>query len=69
MPMAHRYTYRVTWSPEDREHVGLCAEFPSRCWLPSTPEQALAGIQRVVAESVTDMRVNDEPIPEPLSVR
>ena len=23
-----RYTYRVTWSEEDREHVGLCAEFP-----------------------------------------
>ena len=23
------FTYRVTWSPEDREHVGLCAEFPS----------------------------------------
>ncbi len=23
------FTYRVTWSPEDGEHVGLCAEFPS----------------------------------------
>lgn len=23
------YTYRVTWSQEDGEHVGLCAEFPS----------------------------------------
>ncbi len=23
------YTYRVTWSPEDGEYVGLCAEFPS----------------------------------------
>jgi hypothetical protein len=24
-----RYTYRVTWSEEDEEYVGLCAEFPS----------------------------------------
>ena len=28
-----RYTYRVTWSEEDQEHVGLCAEFPSLSWL------------------------------------
>ena len=24
-----RYTYRVTWSEEDTEYVGLCAEFAS----------------------------------------
>ncbi len=24
-----RYTYRVTWSGDDNEYVGLCAEFPS----------------------------------------
>ena len=22
-----QYTYRVTWSAEDNEYVGLCAEF------------------------------------------
>lgn len=43
------YTYRVTWSPEDDEHVGLCAEFPSPSWLAATPEAALAGIRKVVA--------------------
>ena len=37
------YTYRVTWSPEDGEHVGLCAEFPSLSWLARTPEAALKG--------------------------
>jgi len=35
------YTYRVTWSPEDGEHVGLCAELPSLSWLAKTPEAAL----------------------------
>ena len=23
------YTYRLTWSPEDGEHIGLCTEPPS----------------------------------------
>ena len=27
--MTDHYTYRITWSPEDGEHVGLCVEFPS----------------------------------------
>lgn len=44
------YTYRVTWSPEDGEHVGLCAEFPSLSWLAATPEDALTGIRQVVAD-------------------
>jgi len=36
----NHYTYRVTWSAEDNEHVGLCAEFPSLSWLAPTPEKA-----------------------------
>ena len=65
--MINHYTYRVTWSPEDAEHVGLCAEFPSLSWLAATPEKALAGIRKVVAEVVADMQTSGEPIPEPLA--
>jgi predicted HicB family RNase H-like nuclease len=65
--MNNHYTYRVTWSPEDDEHVGLCSEFPSLSWLAATPEKALAGIRKVVAEVVADMQANGEPIPEPLA--
>ena len=36
-----RYTYRVTWSGDDNEYVGLCAEFPSLSWLAKTPGVAL----------------------------
>jgi len=61
------YTYRVTWSPEDKEHVGLCAEFPSLSWLAPTPEEALTGIRQIVSESIADMQTNGEPIPEPLA--
>ena len=63
------YTYRVTWSTEDGEYVGLCAEFPSLSWLAGTQEEALRGIRKVVAESVTDMKANGEPIPEPIAAR
>lgn len=60
-----RYTFRVTWSPEDGEHVGLCAEFPSLSWLARSPEPALKGIRRLVAEAVTDMQAAGEPFPAP----
>jgi predicted HicB family RNase H-like nuclease len=62
-----RYTYRVTWSPEDSEYVGLCAEFPSLSWLAASPEAALVGIRRVVAGVVTDMRASGEVPPSPLA--
>ena len=61
------YTYRVTWSSDDNEHVGLCAEFPSLSWLASSPEKALTGIRKVVAEIIKDMKLSKELIPEPLS--
>ena len=63
------YTYRVTWSPEDGEHVGLCAEFGSLSWLAATPEEALAGIRQVVAETVADLQASGEPVPQPLAER
>ena len=63
----NHYTYRVTWSQEDNEHVGLCAEFPSLSWLAPTPEKALAGIRRVVGEVVVDMQDTVESIPNPLA--
>lgn len=56
------FTYRTTWSSEDGEHVGLCAEFPSLSWLAATPESALAGIRKVVAEAVRGMEANGEKV-------
>ena len=61
------YTYRVTWSDEDREFIGLCAEFPSLSWLAATPEAAIKGIRKVVEKVLYDLKKNQEPIPEPLS--
>jgi predicted HicB family RNase H-like nuclease len=64
-----RFTYRVTWSEDDKEYAGLCAEFASLGWLARTPEAALKGIRKVVAEIVKDMRERGEAIPEPISSR
>ena len=67
--MNDHYTYRVTWSPEDNEHVGLCAEFPSLSWLAPTPAKALAGIQRMVRDSLADMQNTGETPPQPIADR
>lgn len=64
-----RYTYRVTWSEDDGEYVGLCAEFPSLSWLSKTPEAALKGIRNLVAETVSEMESGDESVPEPIASR
>ena len=64
-----RYTYRVTWSEDDNEHVGLCAEFSSLSWLARTPEAALKGIRKLVADIVKDMDDCGETIPEPIACR
>jgi predicted HicB family RNase H-like nuclease len=64
-----KYTYRVTWSEEDDEYVGLCIEFPSVSWLAASPEDSLAGIRATVADVVADLQTNGEPVPEPLATK
>lgn len=64
-----QYTFRVIWSEEDQEFVGLCAEFPSLSWLEEDQERALRGIVSLVKETVADMQTNGERIPEPLSLQ
>lgn len=64
-----RYTYRVTWSEEDGEYIGLCVEFASLSWLAPDPEAALHGIRQVVADVVADLQKNGEAVPEPLAAR
>jgi predicted RNase H-like HicB family nuclease len=69
MPDATHYTYRVTWSAEDGEHVATVAEFPSLSWLAATAVEALAGLAAVVQDVLADMAASGGPIPEPLSER
>jgi len=57
-----KYTYRVIWSEEDQEFVGLCAEFPSLSWLEEEQDAALHGIVRLVSDTLKDMEANKEPL-------
>ena len=68
VPDARKYTYRVIWSEEDQEHIGLVAEFPSLSWLAATPSEALAGITKLVADVLADMVKAKETPPVPLSL-
>ena len=67
--MSDHYTYRVTWSAEDEEHVGLCTEFPSLSWLAPTPDEALTGIRKLVSDCGEDLRAEGEEPPQPFADR
>lgn len=67
LQIADKYTYRVTWSEEDNEYVGLCAELPSLSWLAATPEDALKGIRSTVKKCIRDLNQTGEPIPKAIT--
>lgn len=60
------YAYRIMWSAEDEEFVGLCSEFPSLSWLEPTPDSAFSGIRRLVADVLDDMKKSGETPPVPI---
>ena len=64
-----KFTYRITWSEDDGEYVGLCAEFPSLSWLAPAPEAALKGIRKLVNEVVAEMLTSGEVVPEPIATK
>lgn len=61
------YNYRVVWSEQDQEHVGLCDEFPSLSCLEPDPTMAFTGILKLVESVVAHM--GEEIIPEPITER
>lgn len=63
----HHYSYKLTWSVEDQEFVGLCVEFPSLSYLDEDRSTALEGITNLVENVVADMEANGEKVPEPIA--
>ncbi|MEO8179181.1 MAG: toxin-antitoxin system HicB family antitoxin [Deltaproteobacteria bacterium] len=68
MNIVDRYTYRVIWSEDDQEFVGLCAEFPSLSWLSAEREDALRGIVQLIRDTLADLDDTEE-APVPLNDR
>ncbi len=69
MKIYEKYAYRVIWSEEDKEFVGLCAELPSISWLSHNQTEAFKGIMKLAASIVKDMQTAGEFVPEPISTR
>lgn len=63
--MIDHSTYWVSWSVDDNEYVGLCAEFPSLSWMAPTPDEAFSGIRRLVSDCLMDMETTGETPPKP----
>jgi predicted HicB family RNase H-like nuclease len=61
------YSYRVIWSDEDQEYVGLCAEFASLSYLNESRIAALNGITDLVENIIVDLETNGEKVPTPIS--
>ncbi|WP_280248781.1 hypothetical protein [Nocardia abscessus] len=62
-PTADRYTYRVL-----REHdafVARCAEFPALSWSAPTPEEAHAGLAKLVDNTLRDLINSGGDVPQP----
>ncbi|MEV4761141.1 type II toxin-antitoxin system HicB family antitoxin [Micromonospora chokoriensis] len=68
-PDVSHYTYRVTWSVQDREFVAACAEFPSLSWLAPSQIETLQGLQDLLREVIADMAEQGEAVPQPFAER
>jgi len=60
----NKYNYKISWSDDDNEYVGLCEKYPSLSWLAKTPEDALRGIIKLVNEVEDDIEVQSKKDPE-----
>jgi predicted HicB family RNase H-like nuclease len=65
----NRYAYRVQWSPDYNQYVGVCIELPYLRREAETAEQAVAAIEQATREHVDAMRTCGEAAPTPLCER
>lgn len=66
---ADKYTYRLLWDEDKQRYRGVCSEFPDLRYDATSTSDALAGIQRRVAEEIASLSRLKKAIPEPLAVR
>ena len=50
----YKQNYKVSWSEENQDYVGVCPKFPSLCSHDKTPLGALSGIRNLVDGVVKD---------------
>ncbi len=52
-------TYKVIYSEEDKEYVGLCDQFPGLSWLEPTEADALEGIKKTANEVLFELEPSE----------
>lgn len=68
-PNAAEYSYRVIYSPEDEEFVGLCDEFPFMSHLDRNQVKAMEGIKSAVEFAIDLLLEDGNEVPLPMSQR
>ncbi|MGB0562954.1 MAG: hypothetical protein ACPGVO_14300 [Spirulinaceae cyanobacterium] len=59
------YSYRVFWSEEDQEFIGLCEEFSLLSHLDESSDLAFAGIKALVKDVIEYREQQNQYIPQP----
>ncbi len=65
----NHYTYRVEWSPDYADYVGVCLELPFLVERAPTAHDAMTAIATAVDRKLVEMREFGDPAPAPLSER
>jgi hypothetical protein len=66
----NHYTYRAEWSPEHDEYLGRCVEIPDLLpWSAPTAPEAIAGMERIVAQHVRGVADSAATAPTSLTER
>jgi predicted HicB family RNase H-like nuclease len=67
MEYVDHYTYRVTWSEEEQQFLGLCSEMPSLSAFADDRFEAMKQIIEVVKTSVAWIMEEGQEAPQPIA--
>ena len=67
--LVDKYTYRISWSEQDKGFVGFCVEFRELSCLATSAAVALKEIRLLVRERIEGLVALGEQAPEPLAAR
>ncbi len=65
MPVVPPYSYRVFWSPEDKEFVATCVEIPGLSGLAPTEAGAIEELKVAIGGWLAHLSEQGTPWPEP----
>lgn len=58
--MTYKQNFKVSWSEENQQYIGLCPKFSSLCCYDKSPVGALRGVRSLVDEAVKNLQDIEE---------